>query len=350
MRTAAEAGARAGVSVLRAILLASVAVASSPGRVHAEPPARDSSTEDLLHLELEGGYDTPLGAAGLSVELHVLPRLVVAGGLGVGFREQTQLGLSSRFRLWSRGDTSVSAGLGLSRNGDRADQVEMYQRPHYPMETVVRRWSGVIRLNPEISVEHRLGRRWSVRGFGGLGVILTGTTCTYSSPFLIVQGCLSPDVPAPYRYEYVPLLPYAGVAIAAGVQAEPPGGGSRWFGSPWYGWEILLGDVAATAGILGGSNSSTVGTDRQLMFYGGFGLYGLGGPIIHLTHKNEMKAVISFALRTLPALIVLKLARVNSNDGGTLPNYSLALGTMATAALIDWTVLGWGGGVRDGDR
>jgi hypothetical protein len=269
----------------------------------------------------------------------------------VGFRQQAQLALSSRFYLWSWGDTSVSAGLGFSRNGDRADQVEMYQRAHYPMETVVRRWTGVTRLNPEISVEHRFGRRWSVRGFGGLGVILTGTNCTYSSPYLIVEGCLSPDVPATYRYEYVPLLPYAGVAIAAGVQSEPSGVGARWFGSPWYGWEILLGDVAATAGILGGSSSSTVGTDKHLIFYSGFGLYGLGGPIIHLTHKNEMRAVISFALRTLPALVVLKLAPgVNSNDGGTLPNYSLALGTMATAAIIDWTVLGWGGGARDGDR
>jgi len=346
MQTTAEAGARARASVLRALLIASVAVATSPGRAHAEPPTLDLPKEDLLHLELEGGYDTPVGSAGLGVELHFSPRLVVVGGLGLGFRQQPQLALSSRFRLWSRGDTSVSAGLGLSRNGDRPDQVEMYQRAHYPMETVVRSWTGVIRLNPEISVEHRFGRWWSVRGFGGLGVILTDTTCSYSTPYLIVQGCLSPDVPATYRYEYVPLLPYAGVAVAAGVQAEPAGIGSNWFGSPWYGWQILLGDVAATAGILGGSSSSNVGTGGHLMFYGGFGLYGLGGPIIHLTHKKEMRAVISFALRTLPTLVVLKLAPgVNDNDGGTRPDYLSALATMAAAALIDWTVLGWGGGV-----
>jgi hypothetical protein len=99
---------------------------------------------------VEGGIDTPLGGIGLAVELHPLPWLVLAGGLGGHPNDSwtgpydLQLALSSRFRVLSVGNSSLSVGLGFSR-GDR------------PIERVgsalivSRERVGAIRLNPELS-------------------------------------------------------------------------------------------------------------------------------------------------------------------------------------------------------
>jgi hypothetical protein len=360
MRTEGEAGAPSRMLVLRALLLVATALASLPGRARAEPPSPDLAQEDPIHVVAQGGgHDTPLGAAGVALELHLWRRLVVASGLGLnaswGGPYDLQVAVSSRYRLWSLGNTSLSAGLGFSYNQYSRDrrEVEVYQRPNYGMEVVERRWPVVIRLNPELSIEHRFGRRWTLRGFGGVGMIVTEPTCSYSTPYRQVQGCQSPDLPAMYRYDRVPLLPYGGVAVAASLPRASPGvADSAWFVSPWYGWQILLSDVASTVAILGGSDSSTASTDRHLSLYGGLALYGFGGPSIHVTHKNETRALISFALRTLPTLVAFELVRGKIGDQESGRDYRAVapLATMAAAAVIDWTVLGWSSSTPDRER
>jgi hypothetical protein len=362
MRTVGETHARARMPVLRALLVVATALALSLGRAHAETPAPDLTREAPVRVAAQGGgRDTPLGTAGIALEVDVWRRLVVAGGLGVNASDggpyDFQYAIWSRYRLWSLGNTSVSAGLGFSYNEYDRDRLEggVYQRPNYGMETVLRRWPVVIRLNPEISIEHRFGRRWTLRGFGGVGAILTEPTCTYSTPLRQVQGCQSPDLPVVYRYDRVRLLPYGGVAVAASLPGASMGvADSPWFVSPWYGWQILLSDVAAAAAALGGSDSSTVSTDRHLLLYSGVALYAFGGPIIHVTHKNEGRALISFALRTLPTLLAVELLRgkIGDQESGRDNRVFIPLATTAAAAIIDWTVLGWsrGGGGQAGDR
>jgi hypothetical protein len=213
--------------MLWAMLLVSTAVVTPASRVYAEPAPPDLGRENLFHLAAEGGYNTPLGRVGLAVEIHPLRRLVLAGGLGLYTDElghfELALAVSSRFRLFLLGNTSLSAGLGLSRE-DRPPQ------RYEGQVSVYREWNDVIRLNPEISLEHHFDHRWAVRGFVGLGVVLTHATCTtYTGilpplyPYRQTQGsCLSPDVPAPFRHEPDPLVPYAGLAIDASWQGPPP--------------------------------------------------------------------------------------------------------------------------------
>jgi hypothetical protein len=323
---------RARTLILRGLLLGATAVMPSAGHVQAEPPPSDLRKEMVLHVAVEGGYDTPLGRAGLAVEINPLSKLTLAVGLGLNpstpppsGRYDLQLALSSRYRFWSIGAASLSAGLGLSI-GNRP-----FQREGFATEGVGRGWYNAIRLNPEISVEYRFRRRWTVRGFGGLGIVLTDARCDSATAFHV--SCLSPEIPAPYRYETVPLLPYGGVGIAASTQKESPS-----VGPTWYGWQILLVDVASAAAILSGSNSSYASTAEHVFLFGGVTLYALDGPTVHVAHRNLGRAVLSFALRALPALVAYQVAP-GSDEGGT--DHRGTFITMAAATIIDGTVLAW---------
>lgn len=120
----------------------------------------------------------------------------------------------------------------------------------------------------------------------------------------------------------------------------------------YYGWQILLTDVASVAaGVAVGKDDHP---DKGFAVFGGG--YVLGGPIVHLSHGNPGRAVGSLALRVgLPALGAWALfgPEPECHDtpetegscgedviaravGGTL----LALVGMTTASLLDWTVMG----------
>ena len=313
-------------------MLAVLFAAASAGGVHAEPPPPEPPKEPLLHIAVEGGFDTPLGGVGLAVEVHPLPRLVLAGGLG-GHPNHSwtgpydlQLALSSRFRLLSVGNNSLSVGLGLSR-GDR------------PIERVgssVMVWRervNAIRLNPELSLDHRFGRRWTVRGFVGLGIVVTDpSACYWFDP--AQMSCSSPPVPPPYDQVKRPLLPYAGFGVAASLDKESPR-----VGPTWYGWQILLVDVTAMTVAWHGSNSSTVGTGKHVLFDGGLALWTLGGPTIHVTHHELPSAAISLVLRTLVPLVALSVEAGMQSESHH--GYPATLATLGAVALIDWSLLAW---------
>jgi hypothetical protein len=80
-----------------------------------------------------------------------------------------------------------------------------------------------------------------------------------------------------------------------------------------------------------GSNSSTVSTGEHWLFYGGLALYSLGGPAIHVAHRDGRSAIISFALRTLPPLVAYALAP-SISDGGA--DYRFTLATIAAAEIV----------------
>ena len=141
-------------------------------------------------------------------------------------------------------------------------------------------------------------------------------------------------VPPPYDQVHTPLLPYAGLGIAANTEKETPS-----VGSTWYGWQILISDVAAATMLGKGSDSSTVGTDRHVIFYGGVALWTLGGPTVHVVHQKVPTALISIAMRVVPPLLALAYAPALGGEGGH--DFRPLLGTMAAAAVADWTLLSW---------
>jgi hypothetical protein len=117
----------------------------------------------------------------------------------------------------------------------------------------------------------------------------------------------------------------------------------------YYGWQILLVDAASvTATIAAGSVNENAGFP---VLAGG---YLLGGPIVHLSHGNRGRALISASLRL--GLPVLGAGLVLWPDENCAPDNedvcddddlaeglaAVALGVigMGVASLVDWTVLG----------
>jgi hypothetical protein len=333
--------------VRRIAALAAFGLAVSVGRVHAEPQSPDaeqpapaaalappaSPKEPLVHLAVEIGNDTPLGNFGIALELHPLPRLIIAGGLGwhpsrtwTAGSYDFQAAISSRFRLLSLGNASLAAGLGFSRGNRPIEHLST------PAEVVVER-AGAIRLNPELSLDYRLGFRWTVRAFAGLGIILTDpSACYWFGPMNAYMQCA--QSPPPGYQDTVPLVPYGGVGLAANIEKEHPG-----VGPTWYGWQIIISDVAAVTMLGKGSTSSTVGTERHLLAFGGLALWTFGGPTIHAVHQKTWTALLSVALRVVPPLLALAYAPSLGGEGGR--DFRPLLGTMVGAALADWTVLSW---------
>lgn len=332
----------------RAVVLAAMGLAISAGRAQAEPlaapsvaarpdaespspgpPAPTPPKEPLLHIALEVGGDTPLGNVGFAVEVHPFHRLILAAGVGEHHGQvwDFQAALSARYRLVSIGAASLAAGLGFSR-GDRPIQREG------DAVMVWRERVNAIRLNPELSLDYRLGSRWTLRAFAGLGVIVTHPSACYW--FNTGEMSCSPPTPVPPPYDQVhtPLLPYGGVGVAASTEQETPSVGRH-----YYGWQILISDVAAVVALAKGSSSSTVGTDRHLLFFSGLALWTLGGPTIHAVHQKVPSALISLAIRVVPPLLALAYAPALSGDQGR--DFRPFLVTMGAAAVADWTVLAW---------
>jgi hypothetical protein len=73
------------------------------------------------------------------------------------------------------------------------------------------------------------------------------------------------------------------------VAAQAPGG--------WYGWQLMLVDLASTAAIVGGGVASQDGGPAvAIPIAGGVG-YLAGGPLVHLAHGERDRAWRSTLLR-----------------------------------------------------
>lgn len=109
----------------------------------------------------------------------------------------------------------------------------------------------------------------------------------------------------------------------------------------YYGWQVIAADVASLLVGLAmpdGGHGAIIGVTG----------YALGGPVIHALHGNNGTAVASLGLR-------LGLPLAGGLMGGVVYDYEheeedfdvleyLAVGVVlgtATAALVDWAVLGW---------
>ena len=120
----------------------------------------------------------------------------------------------------------------------------------------------------------------------------------------------------------------------------------------WYGWQILLVDLASTAAIVGGSVAAQDGgTAIAIPIVGGAG-YLAGGPLVHLAHGEGDRATRSALLRAFVPLGVGALgAGLGALSAGSGSNeicaskracgaaFGALLGVsagMLTAMVADW--------------
>ncbi len=111
----------------------------------------------------------------------------------------------------------------------------------------------------------------------------------------------------------------------------------------WYGWQILVTDVATvatTAVLLSVEHNESYG---QYHFMGG---YLSGGPIVHLTHRNYGQAVGSLAMRAaLPVIGAYVGCAAYGQSGemfGCLPGMAMGvLLGMVSATAADAAALSW---------
>jgi len=116
--------------------------------------------------------------------------------------------------------------------------------------------------------------------------------------------------------------------------AQQPGSGST-----WYGWQTLATDGAAL--LLLAIDFSQGHSDAGLLGGSG-GIYGLGGPIVHLAHGKPGAAALSLTARTLTPLVgaivgsaaTSNCGTPNSEDGNSACNLQgIAYGFFAGAGL-----------------
>ncbi len=112
--------------------------------------------------------------------------------------------------------------------------------------------------------------------------------------------------------------------------------------STWYGYQVFVADGAAVLFATGAfsADSATMGVISV-------GLYGLGGPAIHLARGNYLRAAGSLALRAgLPIVgVLIGKATANCPDGKFLcglgnAGYGAIVG-LAGASLADALFLAW---------
>ena len=109
------------------------------------------------------------------------------------------------------------------------------------------------------------------------------------------------------------------------------------FGTPtrvWYGSQTLVADVIATTPLW--LLAAMDGSGAEVLLPLTLGMYALGGPIVHTTHKNWGRAFGSLSIRIgAPIICVLPLVAIPSESAVTA---GIILGA-GLAVTLDATVL-----------
>jgi hypothetical protein len=145
--------------------------------------------------------------------------------------------------------------------------------------------------------------------------------------------------PAPSEADAVAETPSADAARGEGAREPRASLTVRDEGAqrPWYGWQILITDVAAAGFVLAGSSDRH--TEGTLYTLAGF-TYVLGGPIVHWSHGYAGRGWGSFGMRIgLPIGGALMGLVADSRNGDTAVG-GLVLGYLA-AVVLDVVVLGF---------
>jgi hypothetical protein len=195
------------VQVMVALMALEAAVAP-PAQAPSEVPARAPSPPLPIVLELQTGWQGPLGDAALSLVFDRGGRL--AAGVGVGFEQGIPnalpaLGIFGRARLLRVGPVWLGASATFSRVHVEVDRE--YQRPPagaYATDRLHWSWEPGYRASGALTAE-LAGARWSLRVESGAGYLLNQPRCSFDNGLLLSYGsCDDPDFPTAYRFAIQP--------------------------------------------------------------------------------------------------------------------------------------------------
>jgi hypothetical protein len=143
---------------------------------------------------------------------------------------------------------------------------------------------------------------------------------------LVTSPAHADDTPAEHTQETRTAIPAPlGVAptVGASDRAQPPVTESR-----WYGWQTLLVDGASVA-VAGASLTLNEEALAAGLLLGASG-YAVGAPIVHLSHGQPVKALVSLGFRALTGGAGMLLLGLGASGG----MYGLLLGAAAGAMLL----------------
>ena len=151
-------------------------------------------------LEAHGGWNGPLGVAG--VDLVYDPGRRFSGGVGLGVGPTT-CGLFGRLRVFRAGPFSLGLAATMSV-AEYLTERTYNSPPGNSMNRLRWKWSPGYRATGAAATE-LTGRRWSLRVEAGVAYLLNEPTCSYWDHTSSYEGgCNSPLIPAPYRFSVQP--------------------------------------------------------------------------------------------------------------------------------------------------
>jgi len=158
-------------------------------------------------------------------------------------------------------------------------------------------------------------------------------------PFLLLLFCSQAAAQPPG--EVPPIEPFQPIPP---VQEPPPE--SQSYMRTIAGVDVVAGAAVTTGALLGmicfsntfyGEENDHASCPMAVgAFVGGFGVYAIGSPVVHMTRGNPGRALASLALRVgLPAAAIAMTIDDEADDSSGW----LILGTVGGAMLFDWMVL-----------
>ena len=141
------------------------------------------------------------------------------------------------------------------------------------------------------------------------------------------------------RLSHALVVAFALSPVVARGEEPPP--------ARWYGWQLMLADVAAVGVLTLGA-----GIDSDGVMLAGYGAYVINGTVIHLVHDRRGHAALSGVLRGgLPLTFGLLAAAACDEDDEDRQSFDIigcgaqvggaALGGAVVALVIDYAFLSY---------
>jgi hypothetical protein len=175
-----------------------------------------------LPLAARGGWDTPLGAGGLSLALE--SQRGWGAGLGVGLSDARPGTLHQHLSLFTRAPLLRIGAVELSGSlyGSRASRERERRRPG--VDLLRWEWRPAYRLDVALAARLRRGA-WAVGLEAGLGWVLNHPRCQLIADiYLDSVDCADPRIPADQRATEAPgrLAPSLALALEYDLLADGP--------------------------------------------------------------------------------------------------------------------------------